>query len=140
MKNAIKGILAVFIVIVSSMFLGWLMRYVVIGLLCVPMWATFIILILLGRLFYAIVDAIGALSNIPAVKLCMFNSRLWLWLCVFGIAITSVVNCILFWCADIHYEMIEIVISFIIMMLYIARSIKTCMCFIEIPIYEKENV
>ena len=140
MMKIVKGIVAVILSTILSLVLGWLMRWLAIGLLSlsVPTWALFVMLIFLGRYIYALVD-LSSLAFIPLVKMCMFNLRIWLWLSVIGILIMSINNCILFWTVDALYGWKEILISLSMMLLYIARTMKTCMCFIEIPKYELED-
>lgn len=139
-KKIVKGIVIVILATIMSLVLGWLMRWLAIGLLSlsVPTWALFVMLIFLGRYIYALVD-ISGLVFIPLVKMCMFNSRVWLWLSVFGVVATAINNCILFWCVDAPYGWVEILVSLLMMAIYIVRTIKTCMCFIEIPKYELED-
>lgn len=138
MKKIFKGLVAVILSFTISLFLGWLIRWGTIGLLSVPSWITFLILIFLGRYIYALVDLSGLVFGI-SIKLCMFNVRLWLWLSVLGVVVTAFNNCILFWRVDAPYGWVEILVSLLMMVLYIARTIKTCMCFIEIPKYELED-
>jgi hypothetical protein len=134
-----KGLASVIIAFLASLLLGLLIRWGTIGLLSIPSWMTFIILIFFWKIIYVAIDLLGGLVAFVSIKLCMFNTRLWLWLSFLSVITASINNCILFWCVDAPYGWVEIFVSILMMVLYIVRTIKTCMCFIEIPKYELED-
>lgn len=136
----LKGLSAVIVSGVGMLLLGWLMRWMTIGLLSVPLWATIVIVLVLGRYIYLIVDLAGGAITYLTTKLISNTNMLWIWCAILLTLAVTVNNCILFWTVDAPYSWREIIVSGIVMLLYIIRSIHSMYAFYLMPkIYEQEE-
>lgn len=136
----LKGLSAVIVSGVGMLLLGWWMRWMTIGLLSVPLWATIVIVLVLGYYIYLIVDLAGGAITYLTTRLVSNTNMLWIWCAILLTLAVTVNNSILFWTVDAPYSWREIIVSGLVMLLYIIRSIHSMFAFLLIPkIYEQEE-
>lgn len=139
MGKFLKGFGSVLLITFATFVIGFLLRWGTIGLLSVPTWGTIVLLVVLGKYIYLAVDLLGALSCYTVLNWLADNSKVWVWLSAVGALIMMLNNCLLFWTVDAPYGVTQIIVSGIIMILYVARSVKTIVFIVNVQNYLAED-
>lgn len=132
----LKGVSAVIVSGVGMLLLGWLMRWMTIGLLSVPLWATVVIVLALGYFIYVAVSLLGVWIAMLTIKIIFKTSRFWMWCAILLTLAVTVNNSILFWTVDAPYSWREIIVSGLVMLLYWQCAVRSMSAIYIIQEYE----